>query len=44
MGEGLKRQVELARQQMQGISLHVRDRFKEKIAGKADNEQSIPVQ
>jgi hypothetical protein len=44
MGEGLKRRVELIRQQMQDSAPNGRDRFKEKVAGKTDNDQSIPGQ
>jgi hypothetical protein len=41
MGEGLRRRVEFIKQQVPDIALNVCDRFKEKGAGKADNEHPI---
>ena len=43
MVEGQKGQVESIKQQVQDIALNVRDRFKEKVSGKARNALPIPA-
>jgi hypothetical protein len=42
MVEGQKRRVGSIKQQVQDIALNVRDRFKEKVSGKARNALPIP--
>jgi hypothetical protein len=42
MVEGQKRRVGSIKEQVQDIGLNVRDRFKEKVSGKARNALPIP--
>ena len=42
MVEGQKQRVESIKQQVQDIVLNVRERFKEKVSGKARNALLIP--